>query len=151
MKQQRLFNYSYYDEKRNAYVIESGDQTYTIFANEDGTVKKTKGLKHFRNKYETTSAKAMAQMVVSDMNKSYVEPDNLLPKIYVAEKQYVQMGYFINKKDVQHWELFVKNKIRLGFTVRSTAKKDTYLCKYVGTLENDSRYESARTFALMVI
>ena len=146
--QQRLFNIAYYDEKNKRYVIETTDAKIIVYANDDGTVQKVQGMKHFWNKYETTSAKAMAQMIASDVGKNYVESNNLLPKLYDKEKKIIRYSYILDKSHVTYWEKCLANLIRLGCTVTSTANPDLYSVVYDGRELDELRYTNARTFAL---
>ena len=147
--QLKLFNITYYDQKNNRYVIETTESKIIVYANDDGTVKKVQGMKHFWNKYETTSAKAMAQMIASDVGKNYVESNNLLPKIYDKKHEVIRYSEMLDKRHVQHWDLCVANMIRNGCYVTSTADPNIFSVVHDGRQYDELAYQRCKTFALV--
>lgn len=114
-QQQQLFNLSYYDKKRNRYIVETTNKNIVIYCNEDGTVKRIKG--HWRHTfaYGKDCAKMVARSIADEVQRSYVRRDNLLPVLYKNRDIPISFNYFIEKKSIGLIENWKRNILKQGF------------------------------------
>lgn len=118
--QQKLFNFSWYDPIKRIYYVE-GAKLVKIYENPDGTIKKTVGMSHARNGYETNHAKTLALMIADRSNNKFVPDTNRLPVLYKGIQNAVHtVKWVVHERHVMHWNKMIENYNRLGFNVRET-------------------------------
>lgn len=131
--QLKLFNVAYYDKGRKLYIIETSSATYKIWENDDGTIKKTKGLGHgaiARNSFETNMAKNLAQQLAARLEQDYVEPTNRLPVLYKKGCVPIAYTYIIKKQNIANYDYFVKNTYKQGCTIKESSDQETIFVSF---------------------